>query len=108
MVSDATVVGLGRSTHGAHELGALTHRIFRFLVEHPGFRSLAIEENCTTGIPIDEYLRPAGAGDLRALLADAHPQTGPRNSSTFSGGCAITTSDTRPTRCQLRNLGAKT
>lgn len=71
MVSDATVVGLVRSTHGAHELSALTHRIFRFLVEHLGFRSLAVEENCTTGIPIDEYLRtgrgerPAGAARRR-------------------------------------------
>jgi erythromycin esterase len=70
MVRDATVVGLGASTRGAHELSTLMHRVLRFLIEEVGFRSLAVEEDWTKGIQIDEYLR-TGRGDPRALLADA-------------------------------------
>src|SRR4029453_2527519 len=56
MVRHATVVGLGGSTRGAHELFAITHRILRFMVEQLGFRSLALEEDWTKGIQIDEYV----------------------------------------------------
>jgi hypothetical protein len=70
LVSDATVVGLGASTRGAHELSILMHRALRFLVEDMGFRSLAVEDDWTTGIQINEYLR-TGNGDPRALVADA-------------------------------------
>lgn len=73
MVGDAVVVGLARPTHGAHELSRLTHRILRYLVEHLGFRSLAVEEDWTTGIELDSYLR-SGVGDPRALLRHAFPQ----------------------------------
>jgi erythromycin esterase len=72
MVGDASVVGVGRPTHGAHELSTLTHRVVRLLVERLGFRSLALEEDWTTGIPIDEYLR-TGRGDPRALIEGASP-----------------------------------
>lgn len=70
IVGNAAVVGLGRTTHGAHEMSVLSHRILRFLVEHLGFRSLAVEENWTKGIEYDEYLR-TGDGNLQALLDDA-------------------------------------
>jgi erythromycin esterase len=72
MVGDARVVGVGRPTHGAHELSTLTHRIVRLLVEQLGFRSLALEEDWTTGVPIDEYLR-TGSGDPRELVEGASP-----------------------------------
>src|SRR5688572_21838007 len=71
MVRRATVVGLGRGTHGAHELTTMTHRILRFLVEHLGFRSLVIEEDWTKGVEVDEYLQ-TGRGDPQALLDGAH------------------------------------
>jgi erythromycin esterase len=69
---DAAVVGLGRSTHGAHELTILTHRILRLLVEDLGFRAVAIEEDWGTIARIDEHLR-TGEGDPRVLLEDAAP-----------------------------------
>jgi erythromycin esterase len=72
IVGDATIVGLGRSTHGAHELSTLTHRVVRFLVERLGFRSLALEVDWATGVPIDEYVR-TGTGDPGALLGGAAP-----------------------------------
>jgi erythromycin esterase len=70
MIRDAVVVGLGESTHGAHEQFTLKHRLVRFLVEHMGFRSLVLEEDWTKGIQIDEYLL-GGQSDPRALLTDA-------------------------------------
>lgn len=72
MVGEASIVGVARGTHGARELSTLTHRILRFLVEQLGFRSLAIEEDWTTCIAVDGYLR-TGRGDLRAQLDRASP-----------------------------------
>ncbi|CUU53630.1 erythromycin esterase [Parafrankia irregularis] len=70
MIGDVAVVGLGESTHGAHEQLGLKHRLVRFLVERAGFRSVVLEEDWTKGIQIDEFLRH-GRGDPRDLLADA-------------------------------------
>lgn len=70
LVGDAEVVGLGGSTRGAHELSRLMHRVVRFLVEELGFGALALEEDWTNGVQLDEYVR-TGKGDSRALLADA-------------------------------------
>lgn len=70
MLRDATVVGLGDSTRGAHELTSIKLRLARLLVETLGFRTPALEENPTKGIQLDEHTR-TGVGDPRALLADA-------------------------------------
>lgn len=72
MVGDATVVGLGASTRGAHELLTLQHRLLRFLVEELGFRSLAVEEEWAKVRALDEYVS-TGVGDPRALLAEVRP-----------------------------------
>lgn len=66
----ATVVGLGAATRGAHELFVLQHRVLRFLVEELGFRTLALEEDWTNGLRFDEYAR-TGTGDPRELLSKA-------------------------------------
>jgi erythromycin esterase len=70
VVGDAQVVGLGESTHGAHEQFALKQRIVRLLVEELGFRGVALEEDWTKGVQIDEYLK-TGTGDPDQLVADA-------------------------------------
>lgn len=70
MVADAEVMGLGESTHGAHEQFAVKHRVVRLLVEEMGFRCLALEEDWTKGVQLNEYV-VNGKGDPRALLADA-------------------------------------
>jgi erythromycin esterase len=72
-VGDAQVVGLGEAVHGAAELTTLKHRALRMLVERMGFRTLAWEEDWTTGLLIDEYIR-TGAGDLSALMQRMSPQ----------------------------------
>ena len=58
--------------HAAEEL-TLKHRTLRLLVEDMGFRSVAWEEDWTTGLQIDRYIR-TGRGDLDALMAQMSPQ----------------------------------
>jgi erythromycin esterase-like protein len=55
-IGDAEIVGLGESTHGAAEELTIKHRLLRLLVERMGFRSIAWEEDWTTGLQINEYL----------------------------------------------------
>jgi erythromycin esterase-like protein len=66
-VGDASVVGLGESVHGAAEETALKHRVLRLLVTRKGFRTVAWEEDWTTGLLIDRYIR-TGEGDLGDLM----------------------------------------
>jgi erythromycin esterase-like protein len=72
-IGDAAIVGLGESTHGAAQEITLKHRTLRLLVERMGFRSIAWEEDWTTGLRINEYIR-TGQGDLDALMAQMSPQ----------------------------------
>lgn len=72
-IGDAQIVGLGESTHGAAEELTLKHRILRLLVEELGFRSITWEEQWTTGLLVDNYIR-TGAGDLDALVGQLSPQ----------------------------------
>ncbi|MBO2456148.1 erythromycin esterase family protein [Actinomadura violacea] len=66
----ARVAGLGAATRGARELFVLQDRVLRFLVGELGFRTLALEEDWTSGLRLDAYVR-TGEGDPRALLSDA-------------------------------------
>jgi erythromycin esterase-like protein len=72
-IGGAEIVGLGESIHGAAEEETLKHRTLRLLVEDMGFRSVAWEEDWTTGLQIDRYIR-TGKGDLDALMAQVSPQ----------------------------------
>lgn len=74
MVGDASIVGLGESTHGAHEEATLKHRVLRFLVEKMGFRSIAWEEDWTMGILLNNYIQ-TGHGDLNTLLSETDSNT---------------------------------
>ncbi|MEV0620575.1 erythromycin esterase family protein [Nonomuraea sp. NPDC050404] len=69
MIGKATIVGLGESTHGTHEESVLKFRTLRRLVTEMGFRSIAWEEDWTTGVRINEYLL-TGKGDLDALMRE--------------------------------------
>ena len=63
----ATVVGLGESVHGAHEEAALKFRALKRLVTREGFRSIAWEEDWTSGRAIDRFVT-TGRGRLPALV----------------------------------------
>lgn len=66
----AAAVALATATRGAHELFVLHHRVTRFLVEELGFRTVALEEDWTTGMRLDAYAR-TGRDDPGAALRDA-------------------------------------
>ncbi|GAA5129211.1 erythromycin esterase family protein [Pseudonocardia adelaidensis] len=66
-IGNAEIVGLGESVHGAAEELTLKHRALQVLVEQLGFRSVAWEEDWTTGRRINDYLL-TGAGDPDELV----------------------------------------
>ncbi|WP_198653524.1 erythromycin esterase family protein [Actinocorallia populi] len=72
MLGQASVVGYGAGTRGAHELFTLQARIARLLVEEGGFRAVALDQDWTLGVRLDECVR-TGEGNLRALLEEAEP-----------------------------------
>jgi erythromycin esterase len=71
MVRDARIVALGDNPHNASELFRLRHRLTRYLIEHRGFDTIAMEVNWPEADEIDAYLQ-SGKGDLPALLAGLH------------------------------------
>jgi erythromycin esterase len=72
-IGDAEVVGLGESVHGVAEELTLKHRALRVLVEQLGFRSVAWEEDWTTGRLINDYIT-TGVGEPGELVGRMSPQ----------------------------------
>src|SRR5262249_42753614 len=72
-LAEANVGGLGESVHRAGQEVTLKARGLRFLVQRMGFRTIAWEEDWTTGVRIDRYLR-TGNGDPVALAGQMSPQ----------------------------------
>lgn len=70
-LADATVVGLGESTHGTREFFRLKHRLLRFLVAELGVRLFAMETNFSETLALDGYVR-RGEGDLDAIMGAVH------------------------------------
>src|SRR5436190_5649942 len=67
IVGNATIVGLGEASHGAHEFFVMKHRLVRFLVEKLGFTMLALESDWLSAEPINDYVL-TGRGELSSLL----------------------------------------
>jgi len=67
-IGGAQIVGLGESVHGVAEELRLKHRVLRVLVEQLGFRSIAWEEQWTTGVAVNEYIS-GGAVSLVAVMS---------------------------------------
>ena len=53
---EAQVIGLGESTHGAHELYRVKHRLIEFLVRELGFTAVVFEDSFSNAQPINEYV----------------------------------------------------
>jgi erythromycin esterase len=68
-LDQAQVVGLGEATHGTHEYFAMKHRIFRYLVQHHGFRIFAFECDYAESMFFDDYIN-GGEGDLESLMKE--------------------------------------
>ncbi|MFD5054247.1 erythromycin esterase family protein [Streptomyces tendae] len=74
MVDGAKVVGLGEATHSSHEFFTLKHRVLRYLVEHEGFRTFALETSWSSGLRLDAYVRK-GEGDPRRIMREEFQDT---------------------------------
>lgn len=68
-VGDAVVVGMGEATHGSHEFLTVKDRVFRYLVEHRGFRTFALETAWSTGVRLDDYV-VHGRGDPERIMRE--------------------------------------
>lgn len=67
--ADATVIGMGESTHGTHEHFRLKAALFRRLVEDHGVRLFGLEANYSETLAVDRYVR--GTDDAPESAADA-------------------------------------
>ncbi len=65
----AQLIGIGEATHGTREHFLMKHRLFRFLVEEKGFRTLAMEADGAASCALDTYVR-TGAGDPALAIYD--------------------------------------
>ncbi|MEU4834508.1 erythromycin esterase family protein [Streptosporangium sp. NPDC023615] len=61
------LLGLGEARHFVEELGELRNEIFRHLVEHEGYRSIAVESDCLMGLVVDDHVT-TGAGTLDEVM----------------------------------------
>jgi erythromycin esterase-like protein len=57
------MLGLGEPTHGVEAFLDLRNELFRHLVEHVGYRSIALESDCLAGLIADAYVTD-GTGTL--------------------------------------------
>ncbi|MDP9868354.1 MULTISPECIES: erythromycin esterase family protein [Streptosporangium] len=57
------LLGLGEPTHGVEAFPELRNEIFRHLVEHEGYRSIAMESDCLAALTADAYVTD-GTGTL--------------------------------------------
>ncbi|MCL7456150.1 erythromycin esterase family protein [Micromonospora sp. MSM11] len=62
------LLALGEPTHGEHVLLDLRNELFRQLVEREGYRTIAIESDCVTGLVVDDFVT-SGAGSLDEAMA---------------------------------------
>ncbi|MFI8500760.1 erythromycin esterase family protein [Streptomyces sp. NPDC085524] len=61
------VLALGEPTHGEDTLLELRNALFRQLVEEEGYRTIAIESDCMTGLAVDDYVT-SGTGTLDEVV----------------------------------------
>ncbi|MCG5220173.1 erythromycin esterase family protein [Streptosporangium soli] len=61
------LLGLGEPTHGEEAFPRLRNQLFQHLVEHEGYRSIAIESDCVAGLMVDEFVAE-GAGSLDDVM----------------------------------------
>jgi erythromycin esterase-like protein len=61
------MLALGEPTHGEDVLLDARNDLFRQLVEHEGFTTIAIESDCLKGLIVDDYVRSAKDKDTGTL-----------------------------------------
>ncbi|AJE44357.1 erythromycin esterase family protein [Streptomyces nodosus] len=61
------LLALGEPTHGEDTLLRLRNELFRQLVEEEGYRTIAIESDCMTGLAVDDHIT-SGTGTLDEVM----------------------------------------
>ncbi|MFF1924230.1 erythromycin esterase family protein [Streptomyces sp. NPDC058221] len=61
------LLALGEPTHGEGALLDTRNELFRQLVEQEGYRTIALESDCMTGLIVDDYVT-SGAGTLDEVM----------------------------------------
>ncbi|MFF6980914.1 erythromycin esterase family protein [Streptomyces sp. NPDC008343] len=61
------LLALGEPTHGEDTPLEMRNELFRQLVEQEGYRTIAIESDCMTGLLVDDYVT-AGRGSLDEVM----------------------------------------
>ncbi|TDC84303.1 erythromycin esterase family protein [Micromonospora sp. KC606] len=61
------LLALGEPTHGEDVLLDVRNELFRQLVEQGGYRTIAIESDCVTGLVVDDYVT-SGTGTLDEVM----------------------------------------
>src|SRR6266540_4250086 len=72
-LNDATVVGLGESSHGTAEFFHLRHQLLRHLVTDCGFTRFAAEISYGATDAVNAYIRGGDTTLATALRATGHP-----------------------------------
>src|SRR5690606_4510448 len=62
------LLGLGEPTHGVEAFPLLRNQVFRHLVEHEGYRAIALESDCLAGLRVDDYVS-GGTGTLDEVMS---------------------------------------
>ncbi|WP_155371338.1 erythromycin esterase family protein [Catellatospora vulcania] len=62
------LLGLGEPTHGEELFLRVRNQLLRHLVEHEGYRSVALESDCLAGLAVDAYVA-GGPGSLDDVMA---------------------------------------
>lgn len=69
-ISYNEIVGVGEATHGTSEFFKAKHRIFRYMVEHHGFKIFAIEADFGESVFINQAVLNSDKSQLEALMME--------------------------------------
>ena len=63
------LLAVGEPTHGDNNLLTLRNVLWKHLVEHEGYRTIALESDCLRALTVDDYVT-TGVGDLDDVVRD--------------------------------------
>ncbi|RSM82501.1 erythromycin esterase family protein [Kibdelosporangium aridum] len=63
------ILGLGEPTHHVEPFPVLRNQIFQHLVEHHGYRAIAVESDCLAGLVVNSYVVD-GVGSFDDVMRD--------------------------------------
>ncbi|MCE7008891.1 erythromycin esterase family protein [Kibdelosporangium philippinense] len=69
LAGDPRILALGEPTHHVETFPLLRNQIFQHLVEHHGYRSIAIESGCLAGLVVNSYVVD-GIGSFEDVMRD--------------------------------------